>query len=251
MAKKEIGHHFLARLGKTRLRPGGVKATNWLVEQGNFSKDSKVLEVACNVCTTSIELSQTYDCQIVGVDMDSKALEKARANIASVGLENHIHVQQGNALKLPFPDSSFDIVINEAMSTMLHGEAKAKAITEYLRVLKPGGRLLTHDVSYISDKAEAKLRQLSQTINANVEPLHVDHWQELFQKIGFSSVQATHGNMTFMSFSGMIRDEGFLKTCQILYRGLQKENCPQFLKMYGFFNKIGKDLRYIAVVSTK
>lgn len=251
MAKKEIGHHFLARLGKTRLRPGGVKATNWLVEHGNFSKDSKVLEVACNMCTTSIELAQTYGCQIIGVDMDSKALEKARVNIANAGLENHIHVQQGNALKLPFPDNSFDIVLNEAMLTMLRGDAKAKAIKEYLRVLKPGGRLLTHDVSYVSDKAEAKLHQLSQTINANVEPLHVNHWQELFQAIGFSSVEATYGNMTLMSLSGMIRDEGFLKTCQILYRGLQKENRSQFTKMYSFFNKIGKDLRYIAVVSTK
>ena len=54
MAKKEIGHHFLARLGKTRLRPGGVKATNWLVEQGNFSKDSKVLEVACTEKSSSL-----------------------------------------------------------------------------------------------------------------------------------------------------------------------------------------------------
>ena len=27
MAKEEVGHNFLARLGKTRLRPGGRKAT--------------------------------------------------------------------------------------------------------------------------------------------------------------------------------------------------------------------------------
>ncbi len=32
MTKKEVGHNFLARLGKKRLRPGGItatKATNW------------------------------------------------------------------------------------------------------------------------------------------------------------------------------------------------------------------------------
>lgn len=28
----EAGHDFLARLGKRRLRPGGVAATNWLME---------------------------------------------------------------------------------------------------------------------------------------------------------------------------------------------------------------------------
>ncbi len=42
------------------------------------------------------------------------------------------------------------------MLTMLNNSAKEKAIKEYLRVLKPGGRLLTHDVSY-QDEDTAKL----------------------------------------------------------------------------------------------
>ena len=48
----EKGHEFLARIGKTRLRPGGVVATDWLLEKGNIKADSKVLEVACNMGTT-------------------------------------------------------------------------------------------------------------------------------------------------------------------------------------------------------
>ncbi len=94
------------------------------------------MEVACNMCTTSIELTQIYSCLIESIDMDPKALEKARANIHEVGLDELVHVQQANAMKLPFPDNSFDIIINEAMLTILRGEAKIKAIKEYLRVLK-------------------------------------------------------------------------------------------------------------------
>ncbi|KXT78170.1 class I SAM-dependent methyltransferase [Streptococcus sp. DD13] len=251
MAKKEVGHNFLAKLGKKRLRPGGITATNWLIEHGRFSKESQVLEVACNMCTTSIELAQTYGCHITGVDMDSKALDKARRNITEAGLEDLIQVQQGNAMKLPFPDNSFDIVINEAMLTMLRGEAKSKAIQEYLRVLKPGGRLLTHDVSYEAEHMEEKLSQLSQTIHVNVEPLHVDKWQELFRTNGFSKVTAQYGKMTLMSTRGMIKDEGLWGTCKILYNGFKRENRQQFTKMYTFFNKTGKDLRYIAVCSVK
>ncbi|WP_019319408.1 class I SAM-dependent methyltransferase [Streptococcus mutans] len=243
MTKKEVGHNFLARLGKKRLRPGGITATNWLIEQGQFSKDSHVLEVACNMCTTSIELAQTYGYSVEGVDRDPKTLEKARANIHEAGLDELVHVQQANAMKLPFPDDSFDIIIND--------EAKIKAIKEYLRVLKPGGRLLTHDVSFTEEGMEEQLASLRQTINANVEPLHVADWQKLFEEQGFSSVKLNYGKLTLMSIPGMIKDEGFWGTLRITYRGLKKENRQQFLKMYRFFNKAGKDLTYIAVCSTK
>lgn len=242
MTKKEVGHNFLARLGKKRLRPGGITATNWLIEQGQFSKDSHVLEVACNMCTTSIELAQTYGYSVEGVDRDPKTLEKAHANIHEAGLDELVHVQQANAMKLPFPDDSFDIIINEA---------KIKAIKEYLRVLKPGGRLLTHDVSFTEEGMEEQLASLRQTINANVEPLHVADWQKLFEEQGFSSVKLNYGKLTLMSIPGMIKDEGFWGTLRITYRGLKKENRQQFLKMYRFFNKAGKDLTYIAVCSTK
>lgn len=201
-----------------------------------------MLEVACNMCTTSIELAQTYGCSVEGVDRDPKTLEKARANIHEAGLDELVHVQQANAMKLPFPDDSFDIIINEA---------KIKAIKEYLRVLKPGGRLLTHDVSFTEERMGEQLASLRQTINANVEPLHVANWQKLFEEQGFSSVKLNYGKMTLMSIPGMIKDEGFWGTLRITYRGLKKENRQQFLKMYRFFNKAGKDLIYIAVCSTK
>lgn len=135
---KEAGHTFLAKLGKTRLRPGGKEATDWLIQQGTFSQDKQVLEVACNMCTTSIYLAHTYGCHIQGVDINKKALEKAQENISAAGLESYIQVQQANAVKLPFDDNQFDIVLNEAMLTMLPIAIKEKALREYYRVLKPG-----------------------------------------------------------------------------------------------------------------
>lgn len=127
---KEAGHTFLAKLGKTRLRPGGKEATDWLIQQGAFSQDKQVLEVACNMCTTSIYLAHTYGCHIQGVDINKKALEKAQENISAAGLESYIQVQQANAVKLPFDDNQFDIVLNEAMLTMLPIAIKEKALRE-------------------------------------------------------------------------------------------------------------------------
>ena len=99
--------------------------------------------MACNMCTPAIGLAKQYGCRIEGVDLDENALEKAKANIAANNLQDKIHVQRANAMKLPFKDNTFDIVINEAMLTMLPVEAKMKAVAEYFRVLKPGDFLLT------------------------------------------------------------------------------------------------------------
>ncbi|EOH1345741.1 SAM-dependent methyltransferase, partial [Citrobacter freundii] len=63
-ATEKAGHTFLASLGKTRLRPGGVEATEWLFSQSQLTPGSQVLEVACNMATTAIELVQRFGCTV-------------------------------------------------------------------------------------------------------------------------------------------------------------------------------------------
>lgn len=249
--KKEIWHTFLARLGKKRLRPGGVEATNWLIEKANFSANTNVLEVACNMCTTSIELAQKYKCKIIWIDLDIKALEKAKTNILNARLEDFITLQQWNALKLPFEDNSFDIVINEAMLTMLPLESKKKALSEYFRVLKPGGRLITHDVWYTEKNLDDILQKLRETINVAVTPLHIDDWENILKETGFSKIERKYWKMSLMSPIWMIRDEWFFWALKIIRNGMKKENGEMFKNMKTFFNKTWKDLKYVAFCSTK
>ncbi|MBV7388472.1 class I SAM-dependent methyltransferase [Pasteurellaceae bacterium TAE3-ERU1] len=251
MKKDEVGHNFLARLGKKRLRPGGRKATEWLFEHGQFDAQSAVLEVACNMGTTAINLAQRFGCHITGVDLDETALAKARENIAKCGLSHLIEVQRANATKLPFADESFDVVINEAMLTMLPIEAKRKAISEYCRVLKPGGRLLTHDVMLTREHDEAIINDLRHAINITVTPLTEQGWQQLFLDSGFARCEHIKGEMTLLSPRGMIYDEGLLGTLKIVRNALRAENRPTFKKMFALFNDKEKRLNFIALCSEK
>lgn len=81
----KAGHTFLASLGKTRLRPGGAAATEWLFSKAALTPQSVVLEVACNMGTTSIELAQRFGCTVFAIDMDKRALAQAQHNIAAAG----------------------------------------------------------------------------------------------------------------------------------------------------------------------
>ena len=252
-ASAQAGHTFLARLGKTRLRPGGIEATEWLFQQAGFTAESKVLEEACNMGTTSIELARRFRCSVYAIDMDKEALAKARRNIVREDVDNRVVVMEANANRLPFPDGTFDVVINEAMLTMYADKAKEKLATEYFRVLKPGGRLLTHDIMYTQDVLEEGARlQLQGVVKSNVSPLSAAGWQALFLRTGFAGVRFHHGPMSLMSPSGLIKDEGFKQALKIVCNGLLKsENRARFLSMMRFFRRQKKHLNFISCCSVK
>ncbi|CCV64944.1 methyltransferase [Alteracholeplasma palmae J233] len=251
---KLAGHTFLATLGKKRLRPGGIKATQWLLKEAKLNSSLKVLEVACNMGTTSIEMTKKYNLNLTSCDIDKNALEIAKANAKKKKVSHKINFVYADALNLPFEDESFDVVINEAMLTMQNDKNKEKAISEYYRVLKKGGMLLTHDVCLTKDdetfNKEIKAN-LSRAINVHVEPLTVSKWTETFEKQNFDKVTEINGPMSLMKPTGMIKDEGFINTFRIIKRALKKENKTQFFTMFKTFKKYKKELGYIAVASIK
>lgn len=185
------------------------------------------------------------------MDLDEQALEKAKANIAANGLENLVSVQRANAMKLPFADESFDIVINEAMLTMLPVEAKKKAIAEYFRVLKPNGLLLTHDVMLVGADHQMILDNMRQAINVTVTPLTEEDWKAVFHSGGFRNVDTFSGEMTLLSPKGMIYDEGVFGTLKIIRNAMKAENREQFKRMFKTFNDPQHKLHFIAVCSQK
>jgi len=250
--KKEAGHKFLARLGKTRLRPGGKKATEWLFKQAEFTPQSRVLEIACNMATTSIDIAKRFNCHIIGIDMDKSALAKAKQNVIKNNVSQLVDIQQADASKLPFADNSFDVVINEAMLTMYADKTKARLINEYFRVLKPGGKLLTHDIMLVDpENSQDVMAQIHNAINVNVQPMSHDDWINLFSTIGFINIKSEHAAMTLMSPRGMITDEGFFGALKIFRNALHKQNRQQFFNMLNRFRKNKKYLNYIAVCSVK
>ncbi len=81
----------------------------------------------------------------VGVDVADKMLQIGRKKIKALGLAIPIELQNADACELPFEDSSFDIVtigfgIRNVANPM-------KALSEMLRVLRPGGRLIVLEFS--------------------------------------------------------------------------------------------------------
>ena len=209
-----------------------------------------VLEVACNKGVNLIELAKKYPKTIfVGIDVDKEAIQEANEELAKYQYQN-IKFLKADAFRMKFPDNTFDYIINEAMLTMFSNKSKERALKEYLRVLKPGGLLFTHDIALVNNYEETR-KQLSEAINISVFPLPQNEWKELFSQIGFTTVNFLQDELTLMDPKGMITDEGLTNTLRILKNGLKSENRAQFIKMKTTFSKLEKDLNFICFVNKK
>lgn len=83
--------------------------------------------------------------RLAGIDLLPDRVEAARQ--AYPQLEFHL----GNAEHLPFPDSSFDLVLTYTIfSSILDPGMAANVASEIQRVLRPGGGLLWYDFRYNS-----------------------------------------------------------------------------------------------------
>lgn len=76
------------------------------------------------------------------LDSSPEAIACAEGNFAADGMPAHFHV--GDALALPFPDGSFDVVVS--IGLLEHFEDISRPVTEQLRILRPGGIFLGYVV---------------------------------------------------------------------------------------------------------
>ncbi len=101
----------------------------------------RVLEVSCGHGGGASYLMRTLSpASYTGLDLNPVGLDFCRRKHQLPGLD----FVEGNAEKLPFPDQSFDVVINvEASHCYPH---LTRFLDEVARVLRPGGHFLYADV---------------------------------------------------------------------------------------------------------
>jgi ubiquinone/menaquinone biosynthesis C-methylase UbiE len=109
------------------------------------------LDAGCGTGFLSFELAARGH-HVIGVDFASSMIAEARRKAAERGVSS-VGFDEADAEQLPFMPASFDLVISRHLLwTLAHPEV---AIDEWIRVLRPGGRLVVVDGQFDAGAAPA------------------------------------------------------------------------------------------------
>jgi SAM-dependent methyltransferase len=126
--------------------------------------------------------------RVIGVDMTSAMLEKARLNKEKLNAEN-VEFRLGEIEHLPVGDASVDVIISNCVINL--SPDKPQVLREAYRVLKPGGRLAVSDMVTDGPLPEAIKTSLSSWAGCVAGAPDRQEYMRIIREAGFIDVQLT------------------------------------------------------------
>lgn len=145
-------------------KSGKLRIRNRIIDSINWRGDEMILDVGCGrglmLIAAAKKLSGKGKATGVdiwrAVDQSGNRPEKTLENANIEGVVDQIEIKTADARKLPFPDSSFDVVLSSLALHNIEGQMERKsAILEIVRVLKPDGRAAIFDIAMTKEYEQA------------------------------------------------------------------------------------------------
>ena len=164
-----------------------------LARTASLSGADEALDVGFGFADQDIFWAEKYQPRIIcGINITPEQVCHARARIRERGLIDRVLLEEGDATRLRFSDSSFDVVI--AMESAFHFRSREDFFREAWRVLRPGGRLVMADLAATSkllslrDRLAGTIgRSFWQIPKENLYPAAI--YQKKLEDCGFVAVE--------------------------------------------------------------
>jgi len=124
--------------------------------------------------------------KVIGVDMTSEMLDKARGN-ARKGNYGNVEFRLGEIENLPVADNFVDVIISNCVINL--SPDKKRAFQEAFRVLKPGGRLMVSDIVLVKELPNFVRRSIEAYIGCVAGAMLKEEYLEAIRTAGFQNVR--------------------------------------------------------------
>jgi ubiquinone/menaquinone biosynthesis C-methylase UbiE len=149
----------------------------------------RILDVGCGNGSTVLKIAKQVSPggKAVGIDFSKEGIAEAKKKAVELGLGKVTEFRVADAEKLPFKDSYFDVVISECVVCLTPN--KQKVLAEKTRVLKPGGKIVMHDV--ISKAHMPKAVQTNSELYCSCigGAVSQDEYVRMLQKAGLTEIK--------------------------------------------------------------
>lgn len=137
------------------LSPGGPDEVAAILGQANLN-GLRVLDFGSGLGGIDLLLAETHGAgEVIGIDVVPDLIAHATKRARERGLDHKVSFQLTSPGPLPFADKSFDVVFSK--DAMVHVADKTALYCEFMRILRPGGRLLASDWLWIEGAASNPL----------------------------------------------------------------------------------------------
>jgi len=138
--------HYEDTVGQEVERYSGMKYDEFrqrLMKAIDAGEGDRALDVGTGTGLIAIEVAKRTGEKVVAIDLTPEMLEIAKSNIQKAHLTDKIELNCCPAEKLPFANTSFDLVTS---ALAIHHMQVPQVLSEMVRVLKKGGRLVIADL---------------------------------------------------------------------------------------------------------
>jgi len=174
---------------QTKSRASMDSAHDALLKELMPHEGMRVLDIGSGSGETVLAIAEKVGStgKAVGIDFSSEGVKLAKENAKKRGLESIAEFRQAHAVELPFPDNSFDAVISECVVCLI--QDKQKALNEKVRVLKPEGRVIMHDVVTWAPMPKAMREDKGLYCGCIGGAVSLNEYVEMMKKAGLTNIK--------------------------------------------------------------
>jgi ubiquinone/menaquinone biosynthesis C-methylase UbiE len=164
------------------------RGIQWGLSQIEIKQNDIILDIGCGggsavrIMAEKVTIGKVY-----GIDYSEECVQVSKAENSKFIKEGRAIINNGKVSELLFPDNYFDTIT--AINSHYYWPELPKDLSEVLRTLKPGGKIVIIGESYKGSKFEKRDKAFIESMHMNYHSKN--ELAELLARVGFVNIIIT------------------------------------------------------------